>query len=146
MATTTKKGARNKKAKLRSPAVRTPVDDQAQTNAELRRQLAESLQREEAKDKELQDRDRQLSEALEQQTVTSEILRVIASSPTDLQPVLNMLAESAARLCEAEDAVIIRVDGDLSRLVASYGSIPVARDIVEGFRISRGTPFGRAVV
>ena len=71
---------------------------------------------------------------------------MIASSPTDLQPVLDAVAESAARLCEAEDAVIIRVDGDLSRLVASYGSIPVARDIVEGFRISRGTPFGRAVV
>ena len=71
---------------------------------------------------------------------------MIASSPTDLQPVLDAVAESAARLCEAEDAVIIRVDGDLSRLVASYGSIPVASDIVEGFRISRGTPFGRAVV
>ena len=88
----------------------------------------------------------ELQERLEQQTATSKILGVIASSPTDLQPVLDAVAESAARLCEAEDAVIIRVDGDLSRLVASYGSIPVARDIVEGFRISRGTPFGRAVV
>ena len=66
----------------------------------------------------------ELTEALEQQTATGEILRVIASSPTDLQPVLDVVAESAARLCEADDALIRRLDGNVIRLVAHYGRIP----------------------
>src|SRR4029434_8879036 len=77
--------------------------------------------------KELQDRNRQLSEALEQQTATSQILGVIASSPTDIQPVLDVVAENASRLCEAADAQIFRVEGNECRIVASYGSIPIPR-------------------
>ena len=70
---------------------------------------------------ELDTRNRQLTEALEQQTATSEILRVIASSPTDIEPVLKVVAENAARLCDSSDAQIFRVEGDMVRKVASYG-------------------------
>src|SRR5262249_18698472 len=70
---------------------------------------------------ELQTRNRDLSESLEQQTATSEILRVIASSPTDLQPVLDVVVENAARLCDASNAVINRVHGDYYQRVAHYG-------------------------
>ena len=54
----------------------------------------------------------ELKESLEQQTATSEILGVIASSPTDVQPVLDAIVENAARVCEADDAIVWRVDGE----------------------------------
>ena len=69
---------------------------------------------------------------MEQQTATSEILRVIARSPTDLQPVLDGIAERAAKLCDAEDAAIFRVDGDILRIAAHFGPIPMADDVGGG--------------
>jgi GAF domain-containing protein len=140
MATTTKKGSKNKKAKLRRPVVKT--SEQAQTMEELRQQLAKSLQDKNATAKELQDRNRQLTEALEQQTATSEILGVIASSPTNLQPVLNAVAENAARLCHSNDAQVRLIDGSSLRLAASYGSLPTP----EMAPISRQNVTGRAVI
>ena len=65
---------------------------------------------------------RERDEVLEQQAATTEILRVIASSPTDIKPVLDVVAENAARLCEADDAQILRNDGDVLRRAASFGS------------------------
>ncbi len=62
-------------------------------------------------------------EALEQQTATSEILRVIASSPTDLQPVMQAVAENAARVCGATDSMILRLEGEHLRVVARQGSL-----------------------
>jgi len=93
---------------------------------------------------ELQVRNRDLTEALEQQTATSEILRVIASSPTDIQPVLDVVAENAARLCEANDAIIYRVDADGPRPVAHYGPLPALQHYYRP--LSRGLPVGRALV
>ena len=95
---------------------------------------------------ELDTRNRQLTEALEQQTATSEILRVISSSPTDLQPVMDTIAESAARLCDSGDAQIYRVETDLMRKVASYGDIPTARAIGDTRLIAPGTVTGRAIL
>ena len=92
--------------------------------------------------KELQERNRDLTEALEQQTATSEILRVIASSPTDIQPVLDTVAENAARLCDSSDAQIFRVEGDILRLVAIFGPMPAINE----FSMTRGTPTGRAII
>jgi GAF domain-containing protein len=94
---------------------------------------------------ELQTRNRDLSEALEQQTATSDILRVIASSPTDLQPVLDAIAESAARLCEANDALIVQIDGDSLKRVAHYG--PMEASLGRGPRtIDRNSVPGRTIV
>src|SRR5262249_49929696 len=92
---------------------------------------------------ELQARNRDLTEALEQQTATSDILRVIASSPTDIQPVLDVMAENAARLCDAKDAVIFRIDSDVLQQVAVYGPM---RAQATPLRFTRGSPAGRAVV
>ena len=80
----------------------------------------------------------ELKESLEQQTATSEILGVIASSPTDIQPVLDVVAEHAARLCEATDAQIRLVEGEGTRLVASFGGVP-APEFVRTLNKTPGT-------
>jgi GAF domain-containing protein len=85
----------------------------------------------------------ELKESLEQQTATSEILGVIASSPTDIQPVLDAVAQSAARLCRADDAVIRLVQENVLRLAAHHGAVPgtTAQRPIDRFSAS-----GRAVV
>src|SRR4029434_51764 len=82
----------------------------------------------------------ELKESLEQQTATSEILGVIASSPTDIQPVFDAVVQNAARLCEAGDAQLLRIDGDVLRLAAAYGGLPAAAVRSN----SRGRAAGRA--
>jgi two-component system, NtrC family, sensor kinase len=74
--------------------------------------------------KELQERNRDLTEALEQQTATSEILSVISSSPTDLQPVFETIVANAKRLCGADASGLFRFDGELLHFVTGAGSSP----------------------
>ena len=88
----------------------------------------------------------EFTEALEQQTATSEILGVIASSPTDIHPVLDAVAESAARLCDSHDAQIYRVEGDMMRKVASHGSVSPQLAIGETRPIDRSLLIGQAIL
>jgi serine phosphatase RsbU (regulator of sigma subunit)/CRP-like cAMP-binding protein len=86
-----------------------------------------------------------LSEAIQQKQAITEILRAISTSPSDLIPLLNTVAESAARFCDAEDASIMQVENNNLRLVAQYGSYQ-SWDLNEKRQISRDWVTGRAVV
>src|SRR5512144_3423783 len=68
----------------------------------------------------VRDCETRLAEALDQQAATSEILRVISSSRTDVQPVFNAIVESAVRLCDARYGAVFSFDGDLLHLAAQY--------------------------
>jgi signal transduction histidine kinase/putative methionine-R-sulfoxide reductase with GAF domain len=93
---------------------------------------------------ELQTKNADLTEALEQQTATSEILRVISSSPTDVQPVLDALVKSATRFCGAYDAVIFLSEGDNLRVTAHHGPIP--QPLGRLVPVVRGTVGGRSLL
>ena len=77
--------------------------------------------------KELQERNAELREALEHQTATSEVLGIISRSPTDVQPVLDAIVESAARVCGIDDVVLRLREGDVMTVRAHFGSIPTGR-------------------
>src|SRR5215472_16968912 len=131
MAATSKKGSKTTRTRQRRPKVKTSVAEQAQTTAELRQQLAESLRRERTTatenvrlSKELQERNAELHEALEHQTATSEVLCIISRSPTDVQPVLDAIVESAARVCGIDDVVLRLREGNTIVPRAHFGPIP----------------------
>ena len=86
----------------------------------------------------------ELKESLKQQTATSEILGVIASSPTDIQPVLDVVAENAGRVCGATDAIIRRVEGNT--LPSGRALWAITEEVEEATPISRGWVMGRAAV
>ena len=90
---------------------------------------------------EVQAKTRDLSEALTYQTGSASILSVIASSPTDVGPVLKAIVESACELCEAYDAIVLLEDGDGLRISAHHGPIPLD---MERWPLSRNWVSGRA--
>ena len=86
---------------------------------------------------ELEARNRDLTESLEQQTATGEILRVISSSPTDVQPVFDTIARNARRLCEADSGALFTYDGEMIHLealdnVGSTGADALRRSLPDG--------------
>ncbi|HWO03916.1 MAG TPA: GAF domain-containing protein, partial [Methylomirabilota bacterium] len=98
---------------------------------------------------ELQTKNADLTEALEQQTATAEILRVISSSPTDVQPVFDTIVSWAPRLCGANFCVLYRFDGDLLHLVAHHHMPDELLAMLHGLypmRPSRRHASGRAVM
>jgi two-component system NtrC family sensor kinase len=125
--------ARRRKANRRCTASR--ADRRPPSDANLREQLDQSR--------------RELKEALEHQTATSEVLDLISRTPTNVQPVFNAIIESAVRLCDAVFGVVWRYDGELLHYAASHNFTPNVLDqIFKAYpkRPDRSIAAGRAIL
>src|SRR5437660_3887197 len=122
MVASSRKGAksRTRSRKLRSTGTkaRARVSNEPNSLVELKKQLEE--------------RTRELAEAREQQTATSEVLRVISGTPGELEPVLNAILEKATRSCEANFGVFFRFNDDFFHATAMLGVPSAFADFLRG--------------
>jgi hypothetical protein len=88
---------------------------------------------------------RERDEALEQQRATAEVLKIISASPTELQPVPEIVVRSAARYCEADDVTLFELDGQDLRMAAQWGAAPHL-ETGNRFPCTRGSVAGRTVI
>jgi signal transduction histidine kinase/DNA-binding response OmpR family regulator/putative methionine-R-sulfoxide reductase with GAF domain len=97
---------------------------------------------------ELRQRTADLSESLQQQTATADVLKVISRTAFDLQTVLDTLTESAARLCDADQSILFRLDGATYKITAHHGFSREFREFHESHPITpgRGTAVGRTAL
>src|SRR6516162_5830942 len=115
----------------------------------LKAYACELEQKFEARTRELAEAREDLAEVLEQQTATSEVLRVISNSPTDVHPVFDTIAERAVRLCGGQFSFVARFDGDLLHFASCHG---LSAEGLEAFRRTlprparENTAFGRAIL
>ena len=114
------------------------LEDLAERFNSMTAQLRESYADLEQK---VEDRTAELREALDQQTAVSEILRVISSSPTDVQPVLDAVAENACRICGADNAAVVLRRGDVLVPMANMRR----NELLQPFALDRGSVVGRAI-
>jgi two-component system, NtrC family, sensor kinase len=114
----------------------------AKVKAQAKRPLVRTASRKDAA--RVRELEKRLAEALDQQTATSETLRVISSTQSDLEPVFDTIVRNAGRVCDAVDAVIALVDG-AERVVAAHWG-PIEAPLGERSPLTRGTVSGRAIL
>src|SRR5215472_5138001 len=106
--------------------------------SQLKKEVQRLTEQLESCQRELESSNTELRETREQQTTTGEILRVIASSPTDLQPVFQTILDNAVRLCEAQNGAVFRFDGEFFRAVVWNNTSPALSAFVQNTPIPPG--------